>query len=50
MTAVLDHLGGDVTQITDLFVAAHIANIGQVAARVDDVNVAVLADNLLRLR
>lgn len=48
MAAVLNHLDGDVAQITDLFVVAHVANIGQVAAGVDYVDVAILTDDLFR--
>jgi hypothetical protein len=49
MAAVLDRLHIDVAQITDLLVVAEIANVGQVAASVDDIDVAVLADQLLKL-
>lgn len=50
MTPVLDRLHINVAQITDLLVTAKIVNVGKVAAGADDVDVAVLADELLRLR
>lgn len=49
-TAVLDHVDSDVGQIADLLVVAKVADISNIAAGVDDIDVAVLADNLARLR
>jgi len=49
VAAILDRLHIDVAEITGWLVIAKIANIGQVAASVDDVHIAVLANEPLRL-
>jgi len=49
VAAVLNLVNSDIAQITDLLVTAHVPNIGQVAAGVHNVNIAVLADDLLGL-
>jgi len=49
MASILDSVNGDIAQITDLLVAAEFVNICKIAAGVDNVDVPILADNLLRL-
>jgi len=45
----MDNLRGDVAQIANLFVAAKVPNSFQIAAGIDDINIAVLADDSLGL-
>lgn len=49
MAAVLHHLDRNIAKIANLLVMAEVANIGKIAAGIYDVNIAVLADNFLRL-
>lgn len=50
MTPILDSVNGDIAQITDLLVAAELVNVCKIAAGVNNVNVAILANDVLGLR
>lgn len=50
MAPVLDSVNGDITQITGLLGTAELVNIRKIAAGVDNVDIAILADDSVRLR